>query len=398
MWRENCTVTDCNFNGNTAKTTGGAISWSGANSTMFNCNFTNNHAPYGDNVYWYWTVEEFLNKYGQINDYDYVYIRNGVGTPSSTIILNKKGVTISGQSTNVIFDAKGGNLHFEVTGDNVLIENLSFRNFNFTNGSGGAILWQGNNGILKNCNFINNTVNGGGGAVLWMWNVINGTLISCTFIDNSASRYGGAVYWDSANGIITDSTFINNTAIIGGGIYWQGRDGSLTNSTFINNTATDSGGGVRCSGANGIIMESIFIGNNAIKYGGGVSYDSVNGIIRGSNFRNNAAGINGGAINWNGANGHLIDSTFINNVANNLGGGICWIGANGNIINCCFANGNWINNKSKSNGIYSLNSLDINGGNGIVDIVTQSTLSGISIVVLNNETYYYPPDTNINFI
>ena len=42
--------------------------------------------------------------------------------------------------------------------------------------------------------------------------------------------------------------------------------------------------------------------------------------------------------------------------------------------------------------------LNINGGTGIVDINNQGTLSGISIVVLNNETYYYPPNTNINFI
>ena len=44
--------------------------------------------------------------------------------------------------------------------------------------------------------------------------------------------------------------------------------------------------------------------------------------------------------------------------------------------------------------------LNIKGGNGIVDLVTGTNgiLSGTSIVVLNNETYYYPPNANINFI
>ena len=43
--------------------------------------------------------------------------------------------------------------------------------------------------------------------------------------------------------------------------------------------------------------------------------------------------------------------------------------------------------------------LNIKGGNGIVDLVTGTNgiLSGTSIVVLNNETYYYPPNANINF-
>ena len=124
-------MSNSTFTGNSANNYGGAVYWPGANSDMNDCNFTNNNATYGDNVYWFWTVEDFLNKYEQIHDFDYIYIRNGIGTPLRTIVLNKKGVTLSGQSTNVIFDAKGGNVHFEVTGDNVLIEKITFRNFNF---------------------------------------------------------------------------------------------------------------------------------------------------------------------------------------------------------------------------------------------------------------------------
>ena len=77
--------------------------------------------------------------------------------------LNQKDITISSEG-NVIFDAKGRNLHFEVTGDNILIEKITFRNFNFT-ADGGAILWNGNYGTLKNCKFINNTARYGAGAI-----------------------------------------------------------------------------------------------------------------------------------------------------------------------------------------------------------------------------------------
>ena len=66
------------------------------------------------------------------------------------------------------------------------------------------------------------------------------------------------------------------------------------------------------------------------------------------------------------------------------------------MINCNFNNTRWIDSKAKSNGIYTKYNLTINGGKGIVDIYNNGTLSGISIVILNNETYYYPPNTNIN--
>ncbi len=62
-------------------------------------------------------------------------------------------------------------------------------------------------------------------------------------------------------------------------------------------------------------------------------------------------------------------------------------------------NCNFVNSKSQQyNGIYADKDLNINGGNGIVHILVNGTLSGASIVILNNETYYYPPNTNINLI
>ena len=205
----NGTLTNCTFINNMVKNYfGGAVYWTGTNSNMESCTFINNYAPQGDNVYWIWTVEEFLNKYSQINDHDYVMIKNGVGTPNNTIILNKKGITISSQG-NVIFDGKGKNLHFEITGSDVLVEKLTFRNFNFT-GYGGAIVLAGNNDILKNCNFNNNRATAaGGGVVVWSNNCI---ISGCTFSSNFALQAGGGVNWWGNYGRLTDSTFIGNNA------------------------------------------------------------------------------------------------------------------------------------------------------------------------------------------
>ena len=93
-----------------------------------------------------------------------------------------------------------------------------FVNFSFQNGHGGAVLWNGVYGTLRDCNFINNT-----------------------------ALNGGAIYWNGANGILSNSVFINNTARNGGGVFWQAPNGTLSDSTFKYNTATfDTGGGVDC--------------------------------------------------------------------------------------------------------------------------------------------------------
>ena len=63
------------------------------------------------------------------------------------------------------------------------------------------------------------------------------------------------------------------------------------------------------------------------------------------------------------------------------------------MVNCSFVNSTWI----KSNGIYAEKNLTINGGKGIVSVNSQGILSGISIVVLNNQTYFCTPNENINF-
>ena len=232
---------------------------------MSNCTFTDNNAINGDNVHWYWTVETFLNKYNQINDFDYVYIRNGVGSPSSTIVLNKKGITITSQG-NVIFDGKGKNLHFEITGNDILIDKLTFRNFNFT-GNGGAIQWIGSYGILKNCNFINNTADMGGCI---RWQGANGIINESKFYNNTATN-GACVFWSHKDGIITESTFSGNHATVGGAIQWNADNGSVLNSIFNNNNAT-TGGAIYWSttGLNGNLKGSTFTGNSGTNGGAGM--------------------------------------------------------------------------------------------------------------------------------
>ena len=143
------------------------------------------------------------------------------------------------------------------------------------------------------------------------------------------------------------------------------------------------------------MSDCIFTDNSANgNVGGGVLWRGSNGALTTSKFGGNTAVHWGGGISWNDYKGILTDCTFTDNSAN-WGGGAVELGVGGSMVDCSF-NSKWINNNSKSNGIYAYKELIINGGSGIVDVIISGTLSGISIVVLNNETYYYPPNSNIN--
>ncbi|WP_368656383.1 hypothetical protein [uncultured Methanobrevibacter sp.] len=185
-----------------------------------------------------------------------------------------------------------------------------------------------------------------------------------------ANSAGGAVSWYGTNGTLTDSTFNNNQAgPYGGAVFWYGTNGTLTDSTFSNNNATD-GGGLWWSGDNSKLINSI--------------------------FTNNIANSRGGAIAWACA-GIISDITFDGNTVKGWAGGSIFFFGKGAINNCNFINSKWINTYTQFNGIYALDDLTINGGKGILDLFVNGTLSGISVVVLNNETYYYPPNANIKF-
>ncbi len=188
--------------------------------------------------------------------------------------------------------------------------------------------------------------------------------------------------------------------MLGGALYWNGTGGNLIDSVFTDNNAAISGGGVAWYGANGILTGSTFNGNNAT-YGGGLYWHGANGSLSDSSFTNNRARINGGgsggAVYWWNSGGILSDSIFAGNTAP-IGGGAISLNNVNSIINCSFINNKFVNNNSKSNGILTLFNLVIGGGSGIVDLVIGGDLSGTSIVVLNNETYYYPPNANINLI
>ena len=177
-----------------------------------------------------------------------------------------KQITIDGQGHTI--DAQGKSRIFQVSGNNVVLKNIIFKNGK-TTGHGGAIFCTA-------------------GA---------GSVSGCTFINNSATYSGGAIYWQGTAGV-SNCTFIGNSANIhAGAIFWQGTAGSVSNCTFIGNSATYSGGAICCNADVGSVSGCTFVGNSANRGSGGAIYwQGTGGSVFGSTFIGNSASIHGGAI------------------------------------------------------------------------------------------------------
>jgi len=199
---------------------------------------------------------------------------------SNSPIFISKTLTIDGKGHSI--DAKGLTRIFSISGTDVTLKNIKFKNAYYSSGSGGAIYWSGSNGKLINCTFENNKVD--------------------------SSYNGGAVYWSSSYANITGCKFINNTAYNGGAVYLSSSYSNINNCDFTSNVASNQGGAVYSSSST-TISNSNFKNNNA-KYGGAIAIGTSNTVnIIKSNFNNNVADY-GSAIKWYDSFGTVTDCTF----------------------------------------------------------------------------------------
>lgn len=295
---------------------------------------------------------------------DYEYNSSTDSSLIEGITITQSGITINGN--NHTLNAKNQIRIFNIQASNIVLKNINFINGNESHyrygNYGGAIYWQGSNGVLINSTFINNTVKDTAGAIYWSG--LSGKIINSTFKDNTitGNGQGAAVYWnrDSSSMKITNSTFINNkilgSAGSGGALYWHTASNiEISNSIFINNSATN-GGAIRWDYDEGTgsvtIANSTFI-NNKGYYGGAIRSDrSGNARIINSKFINNTAtsSLGGGAVLWyNAKNGQIINSTFENNTAKYDGGAVRWYNSNNGLISYS----TFINNKATNGGAIS---------------------------------------------
>lgn len=335
------------------------------------------------------------------SDNDY---KNGIAVTQG-ITINGNGFTVSGNDASKIFN---------ISGSNVIIKNL-----NFIDGSsgeyGGAVYWNGNNGLLDNCTFEGNSITGtvggqsNGGAIYV--NAANVKIINSVFANNSVYRYSaGAIYMmKGSNSILIENcTFKNNTAMSGGALD-IGADVVVNNCTFIKNkaiqTGDQSGGAIwisKLSSGSILINSSKFIRNNAAGSGGAIggTYDTT---IVNSYFENNSAAKSAGAV-MVGLNNKLWtieNSTFINNTAKN--GGAVFIDGNGQktsiikqsefVNNTALELGGAIyynsnaNRNSISDNVSFINNFAKQGGAIYYSYSSLNTISN-NVEFINNTAYY----------
>ena len=280
-----------------------------------------------------------------------------VSEEQNQIEHNKDNLVIIGKN-DAILNTQGQANIFYITGNNITLKNLKIINHDFFYGS--VVYWWGNNGIINNCTFINNTGQSSFHTIHWRgsngivnsssfinnnaqegsaiyWEGINGNVINCKFTKNTVSIQGGAIYWKGSNGNVKNCSFMNNTGESGGGaIYWNGEKGNVTNCSFENNIAFESGGAIYWEGINGNVTNCSFENNTAFEIGGAIYWENAKGTITHCSFKNNTAPY-GGAIQWAGANGNIINCNFTKNTASGNGGAINW-NDKGTISDCNFKN------------------------------------------------------------
>jgi len=302
-------------------------------------------------------------------------------TDNTAIALNKNIVF---EGNGATLDAKGAGLFFTVnSGVNVTFKNIIFENG--VGGQGGAIKNYGFITVIG-CTFINNTVNGVGSGSGNSGGAIHnsGTMFidDCTFIGNKAGVSAGAVYNEVGNNsIIQNSRFYNNTGGHGGAIdIVEGNNILITGCEFIDNFADVTNGGAiyihTMNDVNGTrIIGSTFENNRATTNGGAIYNLGNNTFVDGSEFTNNTAlNGNGGAIENRGTMA-ADNSIFVNNTASVFGGAISNVGS-------MEVSRNSMSGNAANNGTSGV----VQGAGQM--IYNSGTMGVLVLTFIDNQTYY----------
>ena len=279
---------------------------------------------------------------------------NGIVIDKTNFIIEGNGLTVDGNGQSRIFN---------ITGTNITINNLVFKNGNAQ--MGGAIYAKGQI-TLNNVTFINNSAAQFGGAVLDAYGGLD--CYGSYFIDNYAET-GSALYLpetemnmydtyitsnienkfaqiggkDNAKFYLDNVTFENIRSMYAPALYLDGCLVTLVNSRFINLTANRTAGAIGIkNGGDTSIINCEFINTRSSKNAGAI-YADITGMkgcdgnvtIEGTLFRDAHSGF-GGAYMQLGGKLFINNSDFENNSATLNGGSVYISFTDANINNCTF--------------------------------------------------------------
>lgn len=262
----------------------------------------------------------------------------------------------------------------------VVMENCLITNNIAKYRGAGVMLWTANI-IIRNNTFSNNTVIGtkngiGAGVTAYSSSPI---FVGNKLINNYSDSLAGGFYGYKCKSVIENNEFIDNYAkYYGGGVFISGTGYSvLRNNKFIRNLAAFYGG-ASVTATTVDYQNNIFI-NNASNLGGAVFHQSALSKMSNNLFANNTAITNGGAIYFSGSNSSVSNNTFANNEAKKYGGAFANYKSSPVVTNSIF----WGNKAVlKGNQLFALDSTsraiisycDFQGGQSGIDIDTTFTV------------------------
>ena len=295
-----CTIIGCLFEGNTANTTGGAISSTGSSSiSIYNSEFSKNTANSIEN-----SIYTSSSSSIYIDDSNTGLTDENVQLNDATILVNddfyiaptakgKKDGSSPGDAANWTYAyehiASGRTIYFTEGSYYDIFNQDIFKTLNLKGlgtvtidlqQKGRAFIISSQYTSIDSINIINGKMDYGGAIY---WSGTYGTLSNCKLENNQADIVGGAIYLSEniiAN--ISESSFISNTAISGGAIYLsENIIANISESKFINNNAEDNGAAIYSENGKNITIINPDYQNNKAKKGGNDYYilDATKNIL-----------------------------------------------------------------------------------------------------------------------
>ncbi len=273
------TIRKCTFVFNSGVLSGGAVyNYVGANPTFEDCTFLNNTCigadwpAGGGGVYSYngcnpvFLSCRFESNHGNL----------GAGMAclfdSDPMLIDTTFITNSADGN----DAQGGGL-YTYSGSDPFLVGCKFENNNALVGGGMANLFDGLPRLIG-CEFrggfgpANNQ-----GAGMYNYSYTHAELDQCLFIDNTAAAGGGMLNIFDCEPTVTNTRFLNNSAVPDGGAVYNSSNshGTFANCEFGGNSASFGGAMILLFSSEPEIINCSLNGNIATSAGGGIySYQS----------------------------------------------------------------------------------------------------------------------------
>ena len=235
-------------------------------------------------------VEDAGSSFDLVNDYKY----NDLTDQSCVdgVLVDKKNFVINGN--NHVIDCGNNARAFNLTGGNVVINNLIIKNAKYPSGS--AISTKSNL-TLNNVTFINcsGNVTDDCGAIVASGVLLN--INNCNFIDNSAGEGASIAAYGSAVEVVNSTFASSSDNIIKGQIYIYKSDLIISNSTFLNTTSRYATAVFAETDCRIVISQSKFKNLFASKTAGAIGVKQISDLaVTECEFYNVSSANNGGAI------------------------------------------------------------------------------------------------------